>query len=150
MAEPSSLTRQLPDAPAVDGELPSPGCEEDLRERVRQLEQAVVSHAVIDQACGVLMAWTRCSPQEARGKLVHISQHANVKVRLVAEAVVAAAQGGKVPPEINRHLRKTLKEARSRPMPFRGRHTTAALKHSPSQGGEDRDGIWEVLRARCG
>ncbi|MFD7859396.1 ANTAR domain-containing protein [Streptomyces microflavus] len=116
MAEPTSLTRQVPDAPAVDGELPSPGCEDDLRERVRQLEQAVVSHAVIDQASGMLMAWTRCSPQEAWAKLVRVSQHANVKVRLVAEAVVAAAEGGEVPLEINRHLRKTLKEARSRPM----------------------------------
>ncbi|MFH8379290.1 ANTAR domain-containing protein [Streptomyces cyaneofuscatus] len=98
MAEPISLTRQVPDAPAVDGELPSPVSEEDLHERVRQLEQAVVSHAVIDHASGVLMALTRCSPREAWGKLVRNSQHANVKVRRVAEAVVAAAQGGEVPP----------------------------------------------------
>ncbi|MER8199755.1 hypothetical protein ABTY00_38325 [Streptomyces microflavus] len=33
----------------------------------------------------------------------------------MAEAVVGAGQGGEVPPEVNRHLKKSLKEARSRP-----------------------------------
>ncbi|MFF6895802.1 ANTAR domain-containing protein [Streptomyces microflavus] len=72
MAEPTSLTRQVPDAPAVDGGQPSPKSGGDLRERVRQLEQVVVSHAMIDQASGVLMAWTRCSPQEAWAKPVRV------------------------------------------------------------------------------
>ncbi|MCC8482446.1 ANTAR domain-containing protein [Streptomyces globisporus] len=67
--------------PAVDGEQPSPGSEGDLRERVRQLERALASHVVVDQARGVLMAMTRCTPEEAWDMLVRISQHANVKAR---------------------------------------------------------------------
>jgi len=115
MAEPTSLARQAPDAPAVGGEQPSPGSEGELRERVRQLEQALASHVVVDQARGVLMALTRCTPEEAWDILVRISQHSNVKARLVAGAVVTAAQGGEVPPVVSRHLKKALKQGRDRP-----------------------------------
>ncbi|WP_207565482.1 ANTAR domain-containing protein [Streptomyces sp. CA-256286] len=115
MAEPTSLARQAPDEPAVDGEQPSPGGEGELRERVRQLEQALASHVVVDQARGVLMALTRCTPEEAWDMLVRISQHANVKARLVAEAVVTATQGGEVPPGVSRHLKKALKQGKDRP-----------------------------------
>ncbi|QTA36704.1 ANTAR domain protein (plasmid) [Streptomyces sp. CA-256286] len=61
------------------------------------------------------MALTRCTPEEAWDMLVRISQHANVKARLVAEAVVTATQGGEVPPGVSRHLKKALKQGKDRP-----------------------------------
>lgn len=86
-------------------------------ERVRQLEQAVVSHAVIDQACGVLMALSRCSPDQAWKLLVSLSQNSNIKARVVAEAIVAYAQGEQLPDAVRRCLKKEL-EIRS-PSPAR-------------------------------
>ncbi|MEW5542715.1 ANTAR domain-containing protein [Streptomyces cyaneofuscatus] len=113
MVEFTSTTRQAPDMPAVDGEQPSRAGESELRQRVQQLEQALASHAVIDRACGVLIAWARCSPEEAWAILVRVSQHSNTKARLVAEAVVAAAQDGQMPPGLDHHLRAALKQRKA-------------------------------------
>ncbi|ANZ35963.1 hypothetical protein BBK82_07590 [Lentzea guizhouensis] len=55
-----------------------------LRERVEQLERALVSRGVIDQAKGVLMAVHSCSADEAFAMLVERSQHENTKLRIVA------------------------------------------------------------------
>ncbi len=55
-----------------------------------QLQQALISRAVIDQAKGVLMAQHRCGPDEAFALLTGMSQQANVKLREVAERVVAS------------------------------------------------------------
>lgn len=54
------------------------------QERMNQLEQALVSRAVIDQAKGVLMAVHSCTAEEAFRLLVDRSQHENVKLRDVA------------------------------------------------------------------
>jgi GAF domain-containing protein len=55
------------------------------REHIQQLERALVSRAVIDQAKGVLMAVHKCTPDEAFSMLVERSQHENVKLRDVAK-----------------------------------------------------------------
>ncbi|HEX8868254.1 MAG TPA: GAF and ANTAR domain-containing protein [Lentzea sp.] len=55
------------------------------REHIQQLERALVSRAVIDQAKGILMAVHRCTPEEAFSILVERSQHENVKLRDVAK-----------------------------------------------------------------
>lgn len=54
------------------------------RGHVEQLETALVSRAVIDQAKGALMAVHGCSADEAFQMLVERSQHDNVKLRDVA------------------------------------------------------------------
>jgi GAF domain-containing protein len=54
------------------------------REQIAQLERAVVSRAVIDQAKGVLMAVYSCTADEAFRMLVGQSQRENVKLRDVA------------------------------------------------------------------
>lgn len=59
-----------------------------LRERVEQLEQALVSRGVIDQAKGVLMAVHSCSADEAFAMLVERSQHENTKLRAVASKLI--------------------------------------------------------------
>jgi GAF domain-containing protein len=55
------------------------------REHIQQLERALVSRAVIDQAKGILMAVHKCTPDEAFSMLVERSQHENVKLRDVAK-----------------------------------------------------------------
>jgi GAF domain-containing protein len=56
-----------------------------------QLQQAMQSRAVIEQAKGILMGQRRCTAQQAFDILVGLSQGANRKLREVAEALVAQA-----------------------------------------------------------
>lgn len=58
-----------------------------------QLQQAMQSRAVIEQAKGILMGQRRCSAQEAFDLLVRLSQDTNRKLRDVAEALVEDATG---------------------------------------------------------
>ena len=60
------------------------------RTLAQQLEQAMVSRATIEQAKGVLAAQTGCSPDEAFVLLRTASQRENVKLREVAERIVAS------------------------------------------------------------
>lgn len=61
----------------------------DAQSRIQQLEEALASHAVVDQARGVLMATHRIDAEAAWGLLVRVSSHENIKVRTLAEAVIA-------------------------------------------------------------
>lgn len=60
----------------------------DAAARIRQLEEALESHALVDQARGVLMATHRIDADAAWGLLVRVSSHQNIKVRTLAEAVI--------------------------------------------------------------
>ncbi|MGV9214032.1 ANTAR domain-containing protein [Micromonospora sp. RB23] len=59
-----------------------------------QMRQAMRSRAVIEQAKGIIMGERRCSPEEAFALLSKVSQDSNLKVREVAEALVAKAVRG--------------------------------------------------------
>ncbi|WP_413451857.1 GAF and ANTAR domain-containing protein [Georgenia phoenicis] len=59
-----------------------------------QLQAALTSRAVIDQAIGVIMGQNRCGADEAFGILRTASQHRNVKLRTVAQEIVTAVSGG--------------------------------------------------------
>ena len=59
-----------------------------------QLEQAMESRATIEQANGVLVAQTGCTPDDAFGLLRAASQRENVKLRDVAERIVASVARG--------------------------------------------------------
>lgn len=72
----------------------------ELRAENKQLGQALVSHAVIDQALGMVMALVPCSSEGAWNLLVDVSQHCNVKLRDVAAALVATTEGKKLPQEM--------------------------------------------------
>ncbi|HEX8510797.1 MAG TPA: GAF and ANTAR domain-containing protein [Propionibacteriaceae bacterium] len=54
----------------------------------KQMQLAVKSRAVIDQAKGILMAQYRYSGDDAFAALVQLSQHRNVKLREVAQTIV--------------------------------------------------------------
>ena len=62
-----------------------------------QLDTALRSRAVIDQALGILMAQQRCTAREAFDLLRQASQHRNRKLREVAADIVTAVTGR--PPE---------------------------------------------------
>ncbi|WP_282085932.1 ANTAR domain-containing protein [Streptomyces tendae] len=71
-----------------------------LQEQVRQLKEAVVSHAVVDQAIGVVIALGGVAPDEGWIVLKEVSQHTNIKLRNVAETVLIWGRTGVMPPEI--------------------------------------------------
>ncbi|MFL6063773.1 MAG: GAF and ANTAR domain-containing protein [Friedmanniella sp.] len=60
----------------------------DTAELAAQLEVAVRSRAVIEQAKGVIIAENHCSGEEAFQLLVHLSQRENVKIRDLAQRLV--------------------------------------------------------------
>ncbi|MFF4799877.1 ANTAR domain-containing protein [Streptomyces sp. NPDC001351] len=70
---------------------------ERLEAECAQLEQAVSSHAVVDQAIGALVVLGRIAPEEAWRALRDVSQRTNTKLRVVAEHVMAFTQGGELP-----------------------------------------------------
>jgi GAF domain-containing protein len=60
----------------------------DARRVARQLTEALESRAVIDQAVGMLMAWTGSSAEQAFAELARQSQNTNVKLREIAVRLV--------------------------------------------------------------
>lgn len=63
------------------------------RTLAEQLQQAMASRAVIEQAKGILMAQTGCSAEDAFTRLRDASQRENVKLRDVAQRVVDSVGG---------------------------------------------------------
>ncbi len=61
------------------------------RGRAEQLQRALGSRQVIDQAIGILRSRSGCSAEEAFDRLTRMSQADNVKLRVVAERLVAEA-----------------------------------------------------------
>ncbi len=75
-----------------------------LENKIAQLEQAVDSHAVIDQAIGVLVAVGRMTPAEAWDVLRETSMCTNIKVRHVADLVVTWGESGTLAADIREQL----------------------------------------------
>ena len=70
-----------------------------LEEEVQQLKDAVVSHAVVDQAIGMIVALGRVSPDEGWTVLREVSQRTNIKLRNVADLILVWGRTGLLPPE---------------------------------------------------
>ncbi|MFF1319565.1 MULTISPECIES: ANTAR domain-containing protein [unclassified Streptomyces] len=81
----------------------------ELRGKNKQLEQALVSRAVIDQARGMVMVLAPCSSERAWDLLVDVSQHCNIKLRDVAAALVATTKGQEFPEAIRREWARALR-----------------------------------------
>lgn len=64
------------------------------RRVAENLERALESRGIIDQAKGILMARRRCTADDAFQALVELSQQTNRKLRDVAEQLVAGAVDG--------------------------------------------------------
>jgi hypothetical protein len=85
------------------------------------LHRALQSRATIEQAKGVLVVFCRCAEGEAFDVLVQLSQRRNVRVRVLADALLRLAAAGFEAPEedeLGRWLRDevaALSEGRGRP-----------------------------------
>lgn len=80
----------------------------ELEEEVGQLKEAVVSHAVVDQAIGMIVALGRVAPDQGWAVLKDVSQHTNIKLRQVAELILIWGRDGRMPPEIRVELEEAL------------------------------------------
>ncbi|MFJ4633474.1 ANTAR domain-containing protein [Streptomyces sp. NPDC088847] len=109
----------------------------ELRRKAVQLKQAMETRPVIDIARGVLMAGFSCRPDEAWSILVALSQHANVKLRVVAEAVTATTTGQPMPPDLRRHLAAAVQRWQTgRELPPPGQSRRACGGGRPRHTGE--------------
>ncbi|GLZ33626.1 hypothetical protein Lesp02_58140 [Lentzea sp. NBRC 105346] len=57
---------------------------------VAGLRKALQTRTVIGQATGLIAARKPCTPQQAFGLLVHVSQHQNIKLYVAARRLVTA------------------------------------------------------------
>jgi GAF domain-containing protein len=67
---------------------------EDTAQFVEQMQQAVKSRAVIDQAKGILMRDNHCSADAAFAMLTQASNRSNRKLREIAQSIVEATARG--------------------------------------------------------
>ncbi|MER6463222.1 ANTAR domain-containing protein [Streptomyces sp. NPDC001228] len=79
-----------------------------LQEEIDQLKEAVASHAVVDQAIGMVVALGRVTPDQGWEVLKEISQHTNIKLRSVAELILVWGRTGDMPAEIRVELEDAL------------------------------------------
>jgi hypothetical protein len=80
----------------------------ELQKEVEQLKEAVTSHAVVDQAIGMVVALGRITPDQGWMVLKEVSQHTNVKLRNIAEMVLVWGRTGEMPEEVRAELENAL------------------------------------------
>ncbi|MFF0203898.1 ANTAR domain-containing protein [Streptomyces sp. NPDC005017] len=81
---------------------------ERLRQEAGQLQRAVTSHALVDQAIGAVVVLGRIPPEEAWRVLRDVSQRTNVKLRTVAAYIMGFAQGAELPEEVRAELHSAI------------------------------------------
>lgn len=64
------------------------------------MKEAVASHAVVDQAIGMVVALGRVTPDQGWEVLKEVSQHTNIKLRSVAELILVWGRAGDMPAQI--------------------------------------------------
>ncbi|MER6738242.1 ANTAR domain-containing protein [Streptomyces puniciscabiei] len=87
---------------AVIGQEPSAGGIYELQQQISQLQEALVSHAMIDQAIGVVIVLGGLGPEEALGVLRTLSQRTNTRLREIAEQLVDWPHSGRLPDNVTR------------------------------------------------
>ncbi|MGW7524262.1 ANTAR domain-containing protein [Streptomyces sp. NPDC054783] len=80
----------------------------ELQAEVDQMKEAVVSHAVVDQAIGMVVALGRVTPDEGWEVLREVSQHTNIKLRNIAELILIWGRRGDIPPDVRAELEDAL------------------------------------------
>lgn len=88
---------------------------EEERRQAQQadLQRALGSHAVVDQAIGSLMHSHKCTAETAWQALQQVSQHTNTKLKVVAQALLATtadANPGLPPSALAKIIRRVLAE----------------------------------------
>ncbi|MEV5612483.1 ANTAR domain-containing protein [Streptomyces sp. NPDC052225] len=84
-----------------------------LQDEVRQLHRAIASHAIVDQAIGVVLVLGGLAPEQGWDVLKEVSQHTNTKLREIAGQVVAWTSGGQLDSEVRHALDVALARART-------------------------------------
>ncbi|MFI1538718.1 ANTAR domain-containing protein [Streptomyces anandii] len=85
----------------------------DLQEEIGQLQEAIASHAVIDQAIGVVITLGALRPDQGFEVLREVSQHTNIKLRQICEHLLDWVHSEQLSDEIRTALDKALAAARS-------------------------------------
>ncbi|MEU9168450.1 ANTAR domain-containing protein [Streptomyces sp. NPDC048420] len=85
----------------------------DLQEEIGQLQEAIVSHAVIDQGIGVVITLGTLRPDQGFEVLREVSQHTNIRLRQISEHLVDWVHSEQLPDEIRTALDEALATARS-------------------------------------
>ncbi|MGW5434687.1 ANTAR domain-containing protein [Streptomyces sp. NPDC004059] len=80
----------------------------ELQAEVDQMKEAVISHAVVDQAIGMVVALGRVTPDEGWEVLREVSQHTNIKLRNIAELILIWGRRGDIPAEVGAELEDAL------------------------------------------
>ncbi|MGW2741333.1 ANTAR domain-containing protein [Streptomyces sp. NPDC001450] len=75
-----------------------------LRWEIHHLQETVVSHAVIDQAIGVVMAVGGLRPDQGIEVLTAVSQRTDMGLRTVAGLLVDWAATGRLPDDLRQAL----------------------------------------------
>jgi PAS domain-containing protein len=84
----ASLRQVMPFVEAAQSLIRDTHAHEEMLRTQQQLEAALTSRAVIDQAKGMIMVTLKCSADEAFGHLVRMSSTRHEKVRDVAQGMV--------------------------------------------------------------
>jgi AmiR/NasT family two-component response regulator len=80
----------------------------ELQAQVDQLKESVTSHAVVDQAIGMMVALGRVTPDEGWQVLREVSQHTNIRLRNIAELILIWGRRGDIPAEVRAELEDAL------------------------------------------
>jgi AmiR/NasT family two-component response regulator len=80
----------------------------ELQAQVDQLKEAVTSHAVVDQAIGMMVALGRVTPDEGWQVLREVSQHTNIRLRNIAELILIWGRRGDIPADVRAELEDAL------------------------------------------
>ncbi|WP_333775250.1 ANTAR domain-containing protein [Streptomyces sp. IBSBF 3136] len=126
----------------MTGQYETPDRLSSLQEEVRQLRRAMVSHAVIDQAIGVVITVGSLHPEHGWVVLRHISQHTNIKLREVADSLVRWPATGRLPERIREALPAAVDHARgATPTTLADQHDHAGhAGHAGHVGQDSRTG----------
>ncbi|MFJ3671116.1 ANTAR domain-containing protein [Streptomyces sp. NPDC090106] len=104
------LTGTLDTLTAPDPEQGAAPADDAVRTENDQLRRAMQTRPAIDIARGILMASYTLSAEQAWNVLVSTSQNSNIKLHLLAEALLDTVHGQNLPQPLVGHLAKAVKE----------------------------------------
>ncbi|MET7780320.1 MULTISPECIES: ANTAR domain-containing protein [Streptomyces] len=81
---------------------------EELQVENAQLQGAMRSHAVVDQAIGVVLAIGGLTPEQGWEVLKEVSQRTNIKLRHVSELIIEWARAGDLSADIRTELERQI------------------------------------------
>ncbi|KAF6000324.1 ANTAR domain-containing protein [Streptomyces sp. WAC00263] len=115
---------------------------EELQVENAQLQEAMRSHAVVDQAIGVVLAIGGLTPEQGWEVLKEISQRTNIKLRRVAELIVEWARTGYLCADIRSELERQIAQHTppSTPAPEHTEHTEHTEPASDTTWSAERAG----------